>query len=336
MSLSLAVRFDPAAAYPEVASLRAALAGRDWPACRALLDAARPADRTQLLRAGGEEPDLEGFLRAVLADDPADSTAAALLGFHLIRVAWRIRTGRRLRQVSRRPVAGFQERLVAAERVLIDAVARTPDDPALWVARLPSARGLGLGQAEARRRYARLAAIDQHHLPGQSQLVQQLCPKWGGSWDLMHAFAREATFAAPAGGPHAVLVVEGHLEHWLTLGEKAGHRYLAGDEVRAEIDAAARRSIFHPEFRRDIGWVRVMSTFAVLYGLLGDQNAAATTFTALDRFASEEAWSYFDNPASAVRRYRAAAFSPGARVLISTGRVLRRAVLGLNASGALR
>lgn len=333
----LAVRFDPADAYPEVGALRSALAGGDWPAGRALLDAAPPADRTVLLKILGTGP----ALSAAVPVDPADSTAAALLGFHRIEAAWAVRGGYRAQYVSRKRFAGFHDGLRAAERGLTDAIAHTPDDPALWTARLKSARGLELGPAETRRRYARLAEIDPHHLAGQSQLLQQLCPKWSGSWPEAFAFARQAMLAAPAGGPHGVLVAEAHLERWLDLAD--GRAYLASAAVGAELDEAAQRSVFHPGFARTPGWVGVVSTFAVVFSLRGDHRSAAAAFTALGPLATEHPWNYLGDPAVAVRKYRTLALSPGAGALTATaaalsatGRVLRRAAAVLTATGGLR
>lgn len=45
---------DRTAAYPELAILRQALAAHDWPACRAVLDAAPPAERTYLTTCGAD------------------------------------------------------------------------------------------------------------------------------------------------------------------------------------------------------------------------------------------------------------------------------------------
>src|SRR5262245_24717349 len=86
------VVLDPGLVYPEAAELREALAGWRWPEARAVLDRVGPAERSELIRFGAEREGLEGFLRSVLAHDPADSTASALLGAHLTEVGWRIRT----------------------------------------------------------------------------------------------------------------------------------------------------------------------------------------------------------------------------------------------------
>ncbi|MFC3385465.1 hypothetical protein [Couchioplanes azureus] len=304
MSSHSDVVFDPAAAHPEVAWLRSALAARDWPACRAMLDAAAPETRTRLTVVAGEEPDLADFLRTVLAGDPDDSAAAAVLGSHLTTVGWKVRSSAQAKFVSREQFAGFHDWLTKAERVLVDAAARNPADPAVWVARLLTARGLELGQAEARRRYDRLAAIDPHHLPGQQHLLQQLCPKWGGSWDEVHTFAREAMDSSPPGSHNAVLVALAHIERWMALDSGADRTYLRTPRVRDEIYQAAGHSVWHPGFPRTLGWVRVVSEFALLFSELGDQRAVASLFAMTGVLASESPWHYLGDPAEVLRERR--------------------------------
>jgi hypothetical protein len=304
--------FDPAAAYPEIAGLRQALDRRDWTACRNVLDAVPPADRSALIRTGSKADGLENFLRDVLRRDPADSTAGALLGYHLIQVGWDIRTGARAQYVTRDQFTAFHDWLTKAEIVLIDAAARTPGDPAVWTARLPSARGLGLGRSEARRRYDRLAAADPHHLPGQVEFLQQLCPKWSGSWELLHPFCRDAMLATPPGSPHALLVAEGHIEHWLELAEDdldAGRLYLATEPVRTELYEAAHRSVWHPEFRRTYGWLAALHAFAFVFSVLDDHRAAASMFTAIGRHGVEFPWQYLGEPVATFTTRRARALA---------------------------
>jgi hypothetical protein len=298
---------DPAAAYPRINALRTALDSGDWPECRSVLDAAEPVERTELTMIAFGETGLEKFLRGVLTGDPGDGAAGALLGQHLIGAAWRIRTAARSEQVSRERLAAFTEGLEAAERLLVDAAARSPHDPAIWTARLITARGLRLGRSEARRRYDRLAAIDPHHLPGQWQFLQQLCPKSGGVWALAHAFAGEVAAAAPPGSFDPVLIAEAHLEHWLEehgRSAAAGRRYLSAGPVRDELNEAADRSVRHPAFRRTHGWVRVTSTFAMAFALLDDRPAAAALFTALGDLGSDRPWDYLGDPGPTIVKYR--------------------------------
>jgi hypothetical protein len=246
-----------------------------------------------LLDHAAEADDLEDFLRYVVATDPDDTGAVAMLGMHLIKVGWNIRSAARAQYVSSEQFDSFHDWLRRAEVVLLDGVARNPADPALWVARLTSARGLELGLAETRRRYQKLAAIDPHHLPGQNQYLQRLCPKWSGSWETLHPWCREAMLAAPPGAVQGALVADAYIEHWLDLDDGADARYLESPPVRAEVYEAAQRSIFHPDFRRDYGWVQAASTFAMLFVLFDDRKSAAAAFRVLGDFGTEHPWHYF-------------------------------------------
>ncbi|MBB2946441.1 hypothetical protein FB565_006209 [Actinoplanes lutulentus] len=330
MSDRFLVRVKPDAAYPEVAAVRAALRAGDWQACRAVLDQASPGDRTTIIRCVDSTRRAGALLTGVVADDPDDSTAAATLGYLMIAGAWRIRTGARARHVGRRRFARFHARLFEAEKLLRAALDRHPADPALWSASLLTARGLEMGLPEARSRYARIAEIEPHHYVAQSQMVQQLSPKWGGSWAAVHAFAREAMLAAPEGTHTATLVVEAHLEGWL---ENSDH-YFRRPEVRAAITAAAERSVLHPEFRRDIGWVRAVNTFALAFDLMRDRESAAAMFRAAGPYCSEYPWIYRDSAVAAFRQARAQALGwsgPAVvdRLLAVTSPANRRGIFGL-------
>jgi hypothetical protein len=306
------VLLDPAAAYPAVGGLRAAIARRDWAGTRAVLESA-PADaRCLLIRFGSDENDLEDFLRSVLAADPDDAVAGAMLGFHLIDVGWRIRTGARAKNVSREQFAAFFGWLRRAEQVLIEAAARNPAEPAVWVARLISARGLQLGLAETRRRYDRLRALDPHNISGQGQFLQTLCPKWSGSWEQLHPWAREEMLAAPPGSLSGALVAAAHIEHWADLKGDERKAYLVHPPLRAELLEAAHRSIWHPEFRRVAGWVQQTSTFAMAVSLVGDQQAAAASFSMLGDLGAKFPWQYLGDPAAAIRERRARAYAAAA------------------------
>ncbi len=303
---------DPAAAYPKITQLRSVLGARDWPAVRKLLDTAEPVERDCLIQDRDENAGLEEFLRGVLREDPDDSTAGALLGQHLIHAAWEIRTDARANNVSQQQFADFHRVLREAEIALIDAAARTPEDPAIWTARLTTARGLQLGQSEARRRYDRLAEVAPHHLPAQRQLLQQFCPKWSGTWEKVHTFAREAAGAVAPGALNAVLIAEVHMEHWGDFDNHAERAaYLRSEEVRSEVYEAARRSVWHPDFRRTHGWVSVMSTFAAVFALFDDMPAVASLFTALGDLATEWPWSYIGDAPTVISQYRARALPGG-------------------------
>lgn len=167
-----------------------------------------------------------------------------------------------------------------------------------------------MGQDEARGRYEQAVEADPHHFRAQVQYLQQLAPKWGGSWEALHRSAHEWMLEAPAGAPNAVAVVAAHLEHWLGLGRGfKALRYLRQSRVREEIYHAAERSVLHPGFGKQYGWVSVCSAFAMTFSLLRDQRAAAVQFRALGRYASKHPWQYLNSPNESFLRYRAKALA---------------------------
>ncbi|MEU5944428.1 hypothetical protein ABZ793_02570 [Micromonospora sp. NPDC047465] len=307
--------FEPAAAYAQVRPVRLALSTRDWPTLRGLFADLDPHGRTHLIGIAAHAGSVEPFLREMVAEDPDDALAGTLLGAHLIRAGWRIRTRYSAHYVSDEQFARFHERLRQAEQVLIDVTARHPDDPAAWTERITSARGLQLGLAEARRRYDRLATHHPHHLPAQAALLQQLCPKWGGTWEQAHGFARECADTAPDGAPNAVLVVEAHLERALDSGNLiTASAYLREAQAHREIHEAAERSIWHREFRNGWGWLKVRSTFAQAFSLMEEWQSAAAQFAAMGPLGDEAMFGYVgDDPARQFQRLREQAYAKGGR-----------------------
>lgn len=305
--------FEVASAFPEAAWLRQAAAVGDWASIRQYVDSLpQGTDRSFAVRVLAEVPEGEQPLRELVAADPYDVFALTVLGAREIEAGWEIRTAARAEHVSRNQFAAFHAHLREAEKLLIRATALDPSNDAAWAERLNTARGLQLGQNEARRRYDRLAAHHPYHFTGQARLLQQLCPKWGGSWQAAHDFAQECLRGAPAGALNGGLVAEAHLEHWLDL--RAGQErteYLRQPHVHAELVEAAEHSVSHPHFRPAYGWVTVQGCFAALFSLIGDRPRAAAHFRALGNLATEYPWSYLGKPADAYVKYRDAALGTG-------------------------
>ncbi|MGW1029172.1 hypothetical protein ACWD4J_36760 [Streptomyces sp. NPDC002577] len=305
--------FELASAFPEAAWLEQAAAANDWAAVRQYVDGLPHGTNRSF--AFGVLADVQGVehpLRELVAAVPTDVFALTLLGTREVRIGWEIRTEGRAESVSREQFAQFHEYLRRAEQLLIRATALDPSHDAAWAERLNTARGLQLGQNEARRRYDRLAAYHPAHFSGQARLLQQLCPKWSGSWEAAHGFARECMLNAPEGALNGGLVAEAHLEHWLDLRNKDKRaEYLRQAYVRSELIEAAQRSVLHPAFQRPYGWVSVQGTFAALFSLIGDTESAAVHFRAMGNLASEFPWNYLGDPTEAFTRHRAAALARG-------------------------
>ena len=302
--------------YPELDPFGPATTAGDW----AFVYSAYSALPSAELRCGaiGEISKAEGA-QAVLTsvaqrpgDGPEQLTARTILAANHIFTGWEIRTSQRAEHVSAEQFRQLHDYLRRAERLLIDVVARQPDNVQAWHLRLTTARGLGLGQSETRRRYDHAARHEPHFLAAQQSLLQQLCPKWTGSLQRLHAFALECAQAAPPGSLNGVLVVQAHLEHWATLSGKDAAEYLRSPKVRDEVTAAASHSLLHPAFRPVYPWVNAHGWFALYQSLVGNLPAAAVHFRAVGPFSPSQPWSdFFDDPQKRFQLHRAAALAKG-------------------------
>jgi hypothetical protein len=286
-----ALPIDPACGDPDSARLRDALAAADWPTARHLLDGRDPDHLAFMLDMSSSVPGPEQWLPDVIRADLRDTLTPLMYGARVVDWAWDARTGARAKNVGRDQFAVFHERLRLAEDCLQDVVRREPDNTAGWYQLLLVARGLELGEDEAKHRFDQIIARHPTHLRAHLQMLQQLCRKWGGSHEKMHAFAREAAAAAPAGSPLGLLIVYAHIEEWLDLGSE-GRGYFKSPEVIASIHAAADRSVRHPDYRPQPGWPTVHNPFAMAFCLAGEHAAAAQQFRVIGDHVTRMPWTY--------------------------------------------
>ncbi|MEU6535009.1 hypothetical protein [Streptomyces sp. NPDC047000] len=299
---------DPFDALAELTPLRAIAGNGNWAATEAFFAQLGSADEVSF--AVGALAGIDGteeYLEKAVQDRPGDPLARTLLAERYTRVGWAIRSGARAKNVSREQFEQFHAWLRKSEQILIEVCAEHPGYAPAWTARLTTARGLELGQSEARRRYDRLAAHHPHDVRAQLQLLQQVCPKWGGSWEDAHGFAGECLNSAPAGSYAGMVVAEAHVEHWLDLSDVAEKEYLRDVAVRNDLRQAARSSVLHPDHRP--GWRGIMahSTFAFAFSLGGHLKDAAPHFAALGDKGSESPWYYLPKWRTRFAEYRTAA-----------------------------
>lgn len=291
--------FDASAAHPVLEIARQALREYDRARLVAFFDGLPDQNaRSFAYRHLGDfaAKGTDRFLAQSAEVETGACVARLLYARRLISIGWNIRGAARAKFVSREQFAGFHRQLASAEQVLYRVLLEDPSNASAWTASLFTALGLQMGQDEARRRYEQAVKADPHHFRAQVAYLQQLAPKWGGSWEALHRSAHEWMLEAPVGAPNAVAVVDAHLEHWLGLGRGLkALRYLRQTRVREEIYHAAERSVLHPDFDRQYEWVSVRSAFAMIFSLLRDQRAAAVQFRALGRYASKHPWQYLDN-----------------------------------------
>jgi hypothetical protein len=172
-----------------------------------------------------------------------------------------------------------------------DVVARDPDDVTARTWIVTSSRGRQVDPVEGRLRFDEVVKRHPGHVVAHEQRLQYVCQKWFGSNDEMYAFAREATAAAQPGSLVPNIIAAAHLEIYVAT-NSADH--MENDEVRAELRAAADKSIFHPSFRPHFGWQPRGNTFAMAFAWADMHEEAARVFDMLGDQVTEWPWYYRD------------------------------------------
>jgi hypothetical protein len=289
-------RLDPAVGDPGLAELRKAAKAKDWAGMRGRLEAVPDGwDRTWLLVHAVKVAGIEGWIPEAIAAEPESALAVLVSGARQIEWAWEARTGARAQHVSRERFEAFHERLRVAEALLYDVAEREPEWVAPWYFLQVAGRGLQVGPEIARLRFEASVRRCPGHPGAHRQQLQQVCHKWGGSHEQMHAFARESMLSAPEGSALGELVAIAHLEQWLDQDEDgAGHSYMYQDDVAEQLREAAERSIWHPDFGRPRGWIETYNTFAMAFSLAGEKKAAAELFPAIGGIVTPFPWQYIN------------------------------------------
>ncbi|MEF9880883.1 hypothetical protein [Streptomyces sp. P9-A4] len=295
---------------PAVRQVREAAEAADWATVREVLEARPESEgRVGLLWAVGETAGAERWLSHVVEAEPEAPLPRLVAGIRQINWGWEARTSARASQVSREQFEVFHSRLRTAEEWLYEVAEREPGWVSPWYALQVTGRGLEVGQVMARRRFEATVRRDPQHLRAHQQQLQQVCDKWGGSHEEMHAFARDAAFGAPGGTLLGQLVAVAHIEEWLSLDSGPDAAYIRRDDVKASLHRAAEHSYRHPDFVRGDGWTQVLNTFAMAFSLAGEPSAARECFRATEGRVTEFPWYYLDgsDPAAAYRMLRSAA-----------------------------
>ncbi|MET9605285.1 hypothetical protein ABZZ17_09470 [Streptomyces sp. NPDC006512] len=308
-----AARLQKDSGQPDVQQVREAAGAADWATVRRLFEA-RPdgGDSTELLWAAADTAGVERWIVPAVEAEPDAALPRLVAGFRHISWAWEARTAARAQHVSREQFEVFHSRLRLAEQWLYEAAEREPRLTAPWYGLLVTGRGLQVGSTQALRRFEAAVRRAPHHLGAHTQRLQQVCHKWGGSHEEMHAFARESAAAAPGGSALGMLVADAHLEHWLSLDSGADDRYMRDPQVRASLHEAAEHSYRHPGFGQAASpyqQLQVLNSFAMAFSLGGDRTAARECFLATDGAVTESPWQYLNgsDPAAAYRKHRSAA-----------------------------
>jgi hypothetical protein len=207
--------------------------------------------------------------------------------------AWQARGSGRAAVVKPDAWPVFHERLVTADQELGRAAALDPADPTPHVIALTVARGLSLGQAEARRRFDEVHRRDPFNAAACSSMIQATSRKWGGSTGAMLDFARWASGAAPDGHSAHKAIPLAHIEVWLDQSSAQQRRqYFEQPQVRAEIREAAARSIWSPRYRGGLLAWSDRNVFAFCFSRTGDGREALEQMRLIGQRVTRFPWEY--------------------------------------------
>ena len=299
-------RMLPSDGDAELAALRAVAESQDWPALRAGLSKHSGHDLSSLISGVCAQPHVSEWLPQAVGKEPEDALALAVLGAETIERAWRVRTTKLAQHVSRDQFREFHTLLREAEEHLYRSAELDSRSAAPWNSLLTSGRGLQVGLEIQRRRFEAVVKRSPGHLGAHGQMLQQLCRKWSGSHEQMHAFATEA-LRGPHGDVLGVLIPRAYYEHFADLDKGSPERgFIRSAESRAELREAAERTILRPGFRPAREPYAAANAFAWALCAAGMWPQARAAFQATNAVVVD--WAGFPDPVTVYTRQHARAF----------------------------
>jgi hypothetical protein len=303
--------FDPWAHLPDGAALRAACEAGDVAAALATMRGLSSPDDTAAalwtIASHSVDQDPPALTEAIEAADDGTPLARTLRAARYVTKGWAARSGARAKFVAATQFEQFHDWLRRAERILFDVCSQHPGYVPAWEVRITTARGLELGAGETRRRYDRLAALDPQVFAAQQACLQQIVPKWGGSWEQASTFVTECAAQAEPGSLGHLLVVDLAIERWVD-GEKTVPPAMI-DRVRQ----AVAQSVWHPRHRKGAATATAHANLALFFSIAGLPEEAWHHFDALDNSPVEGMWSYYNGTTEMYRKSLAAAAAAGAK-----------------------
>jgi len=252
--------------------------------------------------------DRPGWLDEWVAAQPASAIPLLFRGAHALGWAWQARGSGRASTVRKDAWPDFHARLVAADKDFARAAELDPKDPTPCEMSLTAARGLSLGQAEIRRRFDEAHLRDPMNAFACVNMIQAIAKKWGGSHEAMFEFARWASREAPEGHSAHKAIALAHIEMWLDISfsQQRYSSYFQLPAVKAEIQAAAARSILSPLYPGGVLSWSDRNTFAFCFRFMGDGEAMLNQMRLIGPRVTSFPWEYLGDPATAYRSGKAA------------------------------
>jgi hypothetical protein len=297
-------KIDPAQGDPRARALITALKTADRETVREIFTAAiDPDDQALLMSVADDIPGVQDWIGQWIADEPESTLPVLIRGCHAVAWAWEARGARLARFTSKKSFQEFFRRLRIAENCLDEVTKRNPDEVLAWTWLTTSARGRQISPGQAAARFHEVTKRAPFLLHAHEQRLQYLCRKWFGSHQEMFAFAREATASAPNGHPLPAVLASAHIEYWLDLPAGQDDIYMTAPAVRADLIAAAEKSVLHPDFVRVPGWASRANTLAMALHMGHEWTYAARVFDVIGDNVTEWPWFYRTLLGSPARKF---------------------------------
>lgn len=137
--------------------------------------------------------------------DAPNGVTAGLVGAAKVRMARRIRRGRRVFDMSTEETERYQVILADAETFLVNATAKYPDSLMPWIPRIDIARGKQMGLDEIKRRFAEAQSRESWNMLACEAAFEGHTPRWAGTYEQLFDFAADA-MSAPSGHPARAMI----------------------------------------------------------------------------------------------------------------------------------
>jgi hypothetical protein len=254
-------------ADPDVERLRHALREQRWDHVAAGVEQwADPLDRNQVIEGLADWPGRPRFFDDWVAAEPKRALAHLLRGAHGVVWAWEARTGAQAKHVHEDAWPVFFKRLKGARKDLEQAIKLDAQEGAGFGPLLRVARGLQLGEEQARTWLEAARKRNPHDFQAHYQMVLFLCKKWNGTHKKMFAFARQTAEELMEHNLLHALIVSAHYERWLYAGAferdaAVAEGYWQRPAVQQEIVQAYHRSLGAPRFQETKTAAGVRKTF---------------------------------------------------------------------------
>lgn len=279
--------------HPQTQRFQSLVAQKQWQELESAYAALRVDERHIIL---------EGLVDAVEQEDVFDewlqtsqsATAHLFKGALLIVLGWRIRTGKRAKDVPREAARKFLEYLQEASEPLQRAVELAEQDAEPRMHLIRVMLGLGADPDDFREAFAGLRDTGQFHLRAACTVLEALSAKWYGSEEMMFEFARSAAAADPR---YHSLMTFAHAEAWLQQDDEASDGYFKRPYVVKEIrDAHAADQLLRGS-ELEYAVLLARNGYAFAFHQMQEHALAAAELRVIDQRATVKPWGYLSGDA---------------------------------------